>query len=104
MDTPIPEINDKDDSLITSHLLCCDDEEPTLNVDPLETPCAWRFEMEVPSYLVHQDRSCMAADDILLATADKRQRTEVKLSTLNAEEKAAFQKAKETEVSLSLSL
>jgi transposase InsO family protein len=98
MDTQVPEIDDSDDSLITSHLLCCDDEEPILNVDLLETPYAWRFEMEVPTYLTQQDRSCMAADDILLATADKRQRTEVKLSTLNAEEKAAFQKAKETEV------
>eukprot|EP00435_Cladocopium_sp_Y103_P008614 s6522_g2.t1 len=48
IDTPVPEL-DADDDLVTTHLLCCDDE--ILMVDPAETPCAWRFEVELPRHL-----------------------------------------------------
>ena len=97
LDTPVPESSDNDE-LVTSQLLCCDDDDPIMMIDPVETPCAWRCELEVPSRLNQNQIDKMSPDDILLATADKRQRTEVKLSTLNAEERAAFQKAKETEI------
>eukprot|EP00435_Cladocopium_sp_Y103_P034072 s2488_g8.t1 len=95
IDTPVPEI-DSDDSLVTSHLLCMDDE--ILTVDPIETPCAWRFELELPSSLSDAETNRMTVDEILLATADKKQRTEVRLSTLTSEEQQAFKKAKESEV------
>ncbi|CAL1161703.1 unnamed protein product, partial [Cladocopium goreaui] len=38
------------------------------------------------------------SDDILLATTEKKQRTEVKLTTLNAEERKAFEEAKDSEI------
>ena len=95
IDTPIPE-NEEGDQLVASHLLCCDDE--IFAVDPVEEPCAWRFEVDLPSQyrtMLPQDAT---ADEILMATTEKRQRTEVKLSLLSPEERAAFQTAKQTEV------
>eukprot|EP00435_Cladocopium_sp_Y103_P033991 s557_g8.t1 len=95
IDTPVPE-SESDEQLVTSHLLCCEDE--VLTVDPLEEPCAWRFELEVPNRCPATEWTNLTADEILLATTEKKQRTEVKLSLLTPEEKEAFQKAKETEV------
>lgn len=54
--------------------------------------------VEVPSYLMREDPTKWTSDEILLATADKRQRTEVKLSMLNKEEKRAFEDAKDNEI------
>ena len=95
VETPIPD-NLTDDDLVTAHILCCEDE--IMVVDPLDIPCAWRCELELPSNVSQEQAESWSADEILLATADKRQRTEVKLSTLNAEEQRAFQTAKETEI------
>lgn len=95
IDTPIPE-SEEDDHLVTSHLLCCDDEIHV--IDPIEEPCAWRCEFEVPRHCVGKFTKETPADEILLATTEKKQRTEVKLSLLAPEEKAAFQAAKQTEV------
>eukprot|EP00435_Cladocopium_sp_Y103_P021947 s3593_g5.t1 len=96
VETPIPEIPSEDDDLVTTHLLCCDDE--IMHVDPEETPCAWRFELELPSHLNEENTADWSADEILLATTDKKQRTEVKLSMLNNEEKKAFEEAKKSEI------
>ena len=93
--TPIPE-NPEDDSLITTHLLCCEDE--IMHVDPADTPCAWRCELELPSCVQRQHVQSWSADDILMATTEKKQRTEVKLSLLSSEEQDAFKAAKETEI------
>ena len=82
--------------MVTSHLLCCDDEIHV--IDPIEEPCAWRCEFEVPRHCVGKFTKETPADEILLATTEKKQRTEVKLSLLAPEEKAAFQAAKQTEV------
>ena len=95
VNTPIPE-NDDDDSLTTSHLLCCEDE--IMTVSPEETPCAWRFDVEMPSYVSREQMEKMSSDSILLASTDKKQRTEVKLSMLSQEEQQAFKQAKQTEV------
>ena len=95
IDTPIPE-DEGDDALVTSHLLCCDDEINVL--DPMTEPCAWRCEFEVPHHCVGKITKETSADEILLATTEKKQRTEVKLSLLAPDEKAAFQAAKQTEV------
>lgn len=95
VETPSPE-EIIDDDLVTTHLLCCDVDDIT--IDPKETPCAWKCELEVPSYLMREDPTKWTSDEILLATADKRQRTEVKLSMLNKEEKRAFEDAKDNEI------
>ena len=96
INTPIPDINDDDDSLVTTHLLCCEDD--VMYVDPTDTPCAWRCELELPSHLQKQHVQSWTAEDILMATTEKKQRTEVKLSLLSPEEQNAFRDAKETEI------
>ena len=96
VETPVPELGEDSDEFITTHLLCCEDE--VLAVDTAETPCAWRCELDAPSHLCHETFLTQNADEILLATTEKKQRTEVKLSMLSEQEKVAFQKAKETEV------
>ena len=85
IETPIPDQND-DDELTTTHLLCCEDE--VYQVDPLDTPCAWRCELELPNNLVTEEIKDWTPDDILLATSEKKQRTEVKMTMLNAEERS----------------
>jgi hypothetical protein len=60
-------------------LLCCEDEVMHKGLSPEEL----------------QD---WTSDDILLATTEKKQRTEVKLTTLNAEERKAFEEAKDSEI------
>ena len=96
VETPVPELGEDPDGFITTYLLCCEDE--VLAVDTTETPCAWRCELDAPSHLCHETFLTQNADEILLATTEKKQRTEVKLSMLSEDEKVAFQKAKETEV------
>ena len=81
---------------MTTHILCVEDE--ILTVDPAETPCAWRCEFEVPSHLAKVNCQGQPPESLLLATTEKKQRTEVKLTTLTVEEQAAFKKAKESEI------
>lgn len=95
IETPIPE-SPTDDDLVTTHLLCSDVDEIT--IDPVVTPCAWRIELETPSHLQRENTATWTDDEILLATAEKRQRTEVKLSMLTSEEKRAFEAAKDNEI------
>eukprot|EP00435_Cladocopium_sp_Y103_P051911 s2127_g16.t1 len=95
IETPVPE-SLTDDDLVTTHLLCCEDE--VMFVDPAEVPCAWRFELDVPSWLDQKTIDEMTPDDILMTTTDKKQRTEVKLSMLSPEEQKAFGQAKDNEV------
>ena len=97
VETPIPESLLEDD-FVTTHLLCCEADEKIMHVDSTEIPCAWRCELELPSHLNKESTALWTDDEILLATADKRQRTEVKLSMLSCEERKAFDVAKETEI------
>ena len=66
-------------------------------VDPAGTPCAWRCEPEMPSWLEKENLGSWSPDEILLATEKKKQRTEVKLAMLSPEEQKAFSEAKDTE-------
>ena len=63
----------------------------------------WRFEMRVPDHVVNNAALNESADSILLATSEKKQRTEVKMSMLSPEEKEAFNTAKQSEVNSWLS-
>ena len=54
--------------------------------------------LRLPTTVCMDHARTWTADEILLATADKRQRTEVKLSALSEHERKAFQSAKETEI------
>ena len=69
-----------------------------MHVDPAEVPCAWRCELEVPSWIDPEKSKVLSPDEVLLATTEKKQRTEVKLSVLSSEEQKAFAAAKDAEV------
>ena len=55
-----------------------------------------RVEIAGPSSLNSQRFSQESADEMLLASTEKKQRTDVKLSALSPEEQKAFQDAKQT--------
>ena len=69
VETRVPETA-SDDEFITTHLLCCED--VIMHVDPHEQPCAWRCELEVPSWI--QPSSCHEwnIDELLLATTQRK--------------------------------
>ena len=54
--------------------------------------------MDASSHFTRKVIENQTADEILIASTEKKQRKEVKLSTLNPEELQAFEKAKENEV------
>ena len=91
----IPVPNEVDDELVCDLLLCEDDDGPS----PWETSesLAWRFEVDVPTYFMTEAESNVE-DAILLATNQKKQRTEVKLSQLTSTERELFEKSKTTEI------
>ena len=94
VETPIPA--DDDEDLICDNLVCLDDEEI---VCPLSEELAYHMEVTVN----HQDIEAWKSEEnpqdmLFIATAAKRQRSEVKISTLTTEEKLQFQKAKEAEI------
>ena len=95
VETPIPDEDDDDDLVCEG--LYCQDEDPCMLTDSLDL--AWRLEIDVnhqdlQDWKSEQDKSEMA----FLVSAAKRQRAEVKMSSLNASEKEEFQKAKEVEI------
>ena len=95
VEIPVPE-STADDDLVTTHLLSCEDEPWT--IDPTEVPCAWRCEFEIPGWMERENLGEWSPDDILIATTEKKQRTEVKLTLLSPSEQKAFAEAKETEI------
>ena len=92
IETPVP---DDDDELICDLLTCADDhiEMPRAS----DSNYAWRMELDVPE-VISNDSYMPIEDLICVATNQKKQRTEVKLSTLSPEEKEEFEKAKQSEV------
>ena len=92
--TPVPEASD--DDLMCDSLICIDD-DPCLFT--AEDQLAWRCEIpvharDIQAWKDESDVSEMA----FLVSAAKRQRSEVKLSSLTAAEKLEFQKAKTAEI------
>eukprot|EP00435_Cladocopium_sp_Y103_P018769 s655_g4.t1 len=93
IETPVPPA--ADDELVCD-LLLSEDVQPQFPKEANEV-LAWRFEFELPS--TFQDHQPMTIDDVvLLATNQKKQRTEVKLCQLGPEELEEFEKAKASEV------
>ena len=90
VETPVPV--EEDDDLVCEGLLC-HDEDPCMFTEAHDL--AWRFEVNVGEQEYQQWQSEENNSDmIFLVSAAKKQRAEVKLFTLNAAEKAEFQKAK----------
>lgn len=97
VNTPIPDDN-ADDELICEGLRCVDMDTELCFVAE-EEDLAWRCEVlvtadDIRTWQEETDPTEMA----FVVSAAKKQRSEVKMSTLNAQEKEQFQKAKETEV------
>ena len=93
--TPVP-TNLDDDDLVCEGLHCVDVEPESFQLDANH---AWRCEV----YITEGDIENWKNEDrphecSFLATAAKRQRSEVKLSTLSPGERVEFQKAKENEI------
>ena len=93
---PLPESSD--DELICQGLYA-QDVEPTFFVQDNFDNLSWRIEIEIGDKEIDEWRKESNPNDMLfLATAAKRQRSEVKLSSLNAQEYKEFQVAKKTEI------
>ena len=93
--TPIPD-EDNDDDLICDSLLC-HDLDPCLFSD--QHDLAWRLEIDVNQKDIDAWRQEEVPQDMaFVVSAAKKQRSEVKLSSLSPKEKEAFQRAKETEI------
>ena len=91
---PVPDLSD-DDELVCDTLVCIDDDTDVFNVQ--DTHLGWRLELEIDHDKYDlQNTSC--EEIILLATSQKKSRTEVKLAHLTDEELAEFDKAKMSEI------
>ena len=94
-EVPVPE---SDDEGLMCDLLLCQDLDDNNHLDAAYD-LAWRYEIDVP---VEDNCQFMPVEKVeeiaFLASNPKKQRTEVKLSTLSPSEKAEFEKAKQTEV------
>ena len=92
--TPVPETSD--DDLMCDSLICIDDDPCLFSA---EEQFAWRCEIPVHERDIQAWKTePEVAEMAFLVSAAKRQRSEVKLSTLTATEKLEFQKAKMSEV------
>jgi len=94
--TPVPMQNEDDDDLVCEGLPCVDVEPESIQ---LEANQAWQCEVYVTEGDIDNwKRESRPHECSFLATAAKRQRAEVKLTTLSPSERAEFQKAKENEI------
>ena len=92
--TPVP--NDGDDDLVCDSLIC-HDVDPCLMME--QDDLAWRLEINVTNHEIEAWKQEENPHDMaFVVSAAKKQRSEVRMSTLTPKEKEAFQKAKETEV------
>ena len=91
---PVPDLSD-DDELVCDTLLCTDDDADVFSTHDM--PIGWKFEVDVD--LQHVNSPHLNQEEVvLLATSQKKQRTEVKLCQLSQDELAEFDKAKMSEV------
>ena len=94
VDTPIPP--ESDDELVCDNILCLDDDLCAF----LDIPdLAWKCEVTVSDQDIQSWRQSFDASEMaFVVSAAKRQRAEVRMSSLTAAEKQEFQKAKQAEV------
>lgn len=93
---PVPESSDEE---LLCQGLIAQDVEPTFFIHDSFDHLSWRIEINIGDKEIEEWRQEDNPHDMLfLATAAKRQRSEVKLSTLNAKEYEEFQLAKKSEI------
>ena len=95
IETPVPR-DTSDDDLVTTHLLCLEDE--VMPIDRMRSLALGGVNSKCPAGLIPKNVQLGPLMILLIATTDKKQRTEVKLSMLTSEEQKAFAQAKESEV------
>ena len=97
--TPVPS-GDTDDELMCDGLYCIDlDESPLYHTEHETCTEAWTCHVYVTEDdILNWKNETDMSDMTFVATAAKRQRSEVKLSTLSEAERREFQKAKESEI------
>ena len=94
-EVPIP--NDSDDELICEGLYCQDIEHDIFQAEV--TPQAWRCEILINDHHIQEWRQEDNPEEMaFLLAAAKKQRAEVKLSSLSPKERSEFDVAKDTEV------
>eukprot|EP00435_Cladocopium_sp_Y103_P075582 s29_g60.t1 len=95
----IPVPDDESDELLCDLLTCTDEADPIM---PDGENLVWRAEFEFSrsqlDAMCQNQHEPTTEEFLFLATAGKRQRTEVKLSTLDPSERLEFEKAKAKEV------
>ena len=97
-EVPVPSSASSDDELIVTHLISTD-EEPILFVQDDMKHVAWRLEIEIDQRDIDNwKREDDPQDFAFLVTAAKRQKSEVKLSTLSNSEAKEFKDAKRSEI------
>ena len=95
--TPVPVETGEEDDLVCEGLHCMDVEPESIQLDQDQ---AWHCTFYVHEHDIEAWKNEECSETCgFLATAAKRQRAEVKLTTLSPAEKAEFQKAKENEIS-----
>ena len=93
---PVPDSSDEE---LLCQGLIAQDVEPTFFIHDSFDHLSWRIEINIGDKEIEEWRQEDNPHDMLfLATAAKRQRSEVKLSTLNAKENEEFQLAKKSEI------
>ena len=97
-EVPVPSSTSSDDELIVTHLIATD-EEPVLFVQDDMKHVAWRLEIEIDQRDIDNWKREEDPQDLaFLVTAAKRQRSEVKLSSLTNSEAQEFKDAKRNEI------
>ena len=94
LSVPIP---DSEDELVCDSLQCIDVEPNAFST--AETDLAWRCEVLITEGDINEWKQEDKPENMtFVASAAKRQRSEIKLSTLTAKEKEEFNKAKQAEI------
>ena len=95
--TDIPVPDDSDDELICEGLYCQDIEADVFHSDVI--PQAWRVEIQIHDKHVDEWKQENNPEEMaFLVSAAKKQRAEVKLTTLSPKERLEFEVAKDSEV------
>ena len=94
VNVPVPEADD--DELVCDQVLCIDVEPDDRSS---EEPKGWKAEFPVTEDMIHEWKTHHNQDFLFVATAAKRDRSEVKVHLLSPQEQQLFKEAKNKEIS-----
>ena len=85
-----------DDELVCDQVLCIDAESDAIS---FEEPVGWKAEFPVTEDMIQEWKTQHDQDFLFVATAAKRDRSEVKVHLLSPQEQQLFKEAKTKEIS-----